>query len=325
MFKLYKKENKQFKILQFTDVQIIDPKQKCCPDRLRPDEDITFSDVNKNAFNVIREIINKENPDWIIFTGDNVYGQFDKNGSAFKSFVDFIESFKIKWSYINGNHDGEKIITFNGKEYDCGQGFEAQNKYVKHHTKYCMYKSGNKKMGYGNYAIKLIENNKPIWSFIMMDSHGTQGYENPGINEYQLRWYERTLNRIDKQNKNANNLLFFHIPNFEFRLAAKQYYGNEIFKIRGVNKRGDFGESNEIDCCFPSEIFFNKVKELEKTKGIFVGHDHLNNSSIEYEGVRLTYGLKTGYYDYHKKELNGATKILIDKDTFKIEHIFVKD
>lgn len=325
MFKLQKNPSKPFKIIQFTDVQVIDPHQQCCPGRLRDDEIEAFLDVNKNAFDLIRKIINKENPDWIIFTGDNVYGQFDKNGSAFRGFIDFVESFKIKWSYVNGNHDGEKIITFNDKQYDCGQGYDAQNKYVKHHTKYLMYKSGNKKMGFGNYAIELIENKKPIWSFIMMDSHGVQGYENPGINKYQIDWYEKTLKKIDKANTECKNLTFFHIPNTEFKIAAKKYYGNEIFKIKGVNKRGDFGESNEIDCCFPSENFFNKVKELGKTKGIFVGHDHVNNSSVEYEGVRLTYGLKTGYYDYHKKELQGATKILIDHDKFAIEHIFDKN
>ena len=52
-----------------------------------------------------------------------------------------------------------------------------------------------------------------------------------------------------------------------------------------------------------------------------MGHDHVNDSSIEYEGIRLTYGVKVGTYDYHNQQ--GATKITIFKDGYDIEQILL--
>lgn len=38
--------------------------------------------------------------------------------------------------------------------------------------------------------------------------------------------------------------------------------------------------------------------ELDSTKGIFCGHDHFNNFSVEYKGIRLTYGKSIDYLAY---------------------------
>ena len=34
---------------------------------------------------------------------------------------------------------------------------------------------------------------------------------------------------------------------------------------------------------------------LGSTTGVFCGHDHYNNYSIEYKGIRLTYGMSIDY------------------------------
>ena len=43
---------------------------------------------------------------------------------------------------------------------------------------------------------------------------------------------------------------------------------------------------------------FETILELGSTKGVFVGHDHLNYFSVEYKGVRLTYGMSIDYLAY---------------------------
>jgi len=35
--------------------------------------------------------------------------------------------------------------------------------------------------------------------------------------------------------------------------------------------------------------------ELKSTTGVFCGHDHYNNMSLEYMGIRLTYGMSIDY------------------------------
>lgn len=41
-----------------------------------------------------------------------------------------------------------------------------------------------------------------------------------------------------------------------------------------------------------------------------------------YEGVRLTYGTKTGTYDYHDQQ--GGTLITIGDDGFKVEPVYAE-
>ena len=323
MFTLKKKKDKPFVILQLTDLQVIDPHQRCAPDRLREDEVKVWEDVDECAFNQVRQLVNMVKPDWIIHTGDQVYGEFDRKGTSFKKYVKLMESFKIPWSFVFGNHDGEITTTWKDKKYVAGRGHEWQCNYIKKHTKYCLFEQGKKELGYGNYYIKLKEENTTIWSFILLDTHGTRDFENAGINKYQMKWLKRMFCSLNK-NEHKNKFLFYHIPNYEFKLAAEKYYGNEIFKISSdgsKNQRGDFGENKERICLFRNDDFWELLKQDGYIKSIFVGHDHVNDSSIEYEGIRLTYGVKVGTYDYHNQQ--GATKITIFIDGYDIEQILL--
>jgi hypothetical protein len=49
-------------------------------------------------------------------------------------------------------------------------------------------------------------------------------------------------------------------------------------------------------CCsdYPSSLF-DRMVELGSTSGTFCGHDHYNNMSLEYRGIRLTYGMSIDY------------------------------
>lgn len=86
-----------------------------------------------------------------------------------------------------------------------------------------------------------------------------------------------------------------------------------------------FGEKRETVCC-PSvnSGFFQVIKDLDSTKNVIVGHDHINCYSVLYEGVRLTYGLKTGDRCYANDDLNGGTLLTITDNGVKTEHKFVK-
>ena len=297
----------------------------CAPDRLRQDEIDKWQDVNECGFNQIKKLVDLVKPDWIIHTGDQIYGEFDGKGTSFKKFVKLMESFKIPWSFVNGNHDGEIVIPWKGQNYKCGKGCQWHADYIKKHTKYCLYEPGDTKMGFGNYYTRLKEGNKTIWSFIMMDTHGAR---EEGIGPYnsQKTWLKRVFNNLNK-NYPVNNFMFYHIPNYEFVLAGLKYYGEQIFTITtdgSKNERGDFGENKEKVCFFKDEDFWNYLKAEGHTKAIFVGHDHINDSSIEYEGIRLTYGVKLGKYDYHDDKMQGANIITINDDGYDVEQIFLK-
>ena len=62
---------------------------------------------------------------------------------------------------------------------------------------------------------------------------------------------------------------------------------------------------------YPSEKnygFFDRVLAIGSTQGIFFGHDHLNNISLTYKGVRLTYGYTIDYLAYSGIKNYGAQR-----------------
>ena len=65
----------------------------------------------------------------------------------------------------------------------------------------------------------------------------------------------------------------------------------------------------------------DELFEVGKTiglKAVYCGHDHYNNFSVEYEGIRLTYGMSIDYLAYlniwKEKGQRGCTIITIDGD-----------
>ena len=60
--------------------------------------------------------------------------------------------------------------------------------------------------------------------------------------------------------------------------------------------------------------FFDVVKELGSTKHMIAGHDHDNDYSIVYEGIRLTYAVKVGRGCYFTEDMMGGTTLTIGSD-----------
>lgn len=63
---------------------------------------------------------------------------------------------------------------------------------------------------------------------------------------------------------------------------------------------------------------FDTMESLGSTQGIFCGHDHINNYSIEYKGIRLTYGMSVDYLAYkdidQQGDYRGCTLITVNPD-----------
>ena len=120
-------------------------------------------------------------------------------------------------------------------------------------------------------------------------------------------------------------MLFFHIPLQQYRDAYELYeQGSDEVKYF-------FGENGETMinkvCCsdYPSKLF-DTALELGSTKAMFCGHDHYNNMSLEYKGIRLTYGMSIDYLAMpgidEDTAQRGATLITCHSDsTFDIEQI----
>lgn len=94
-----------FKILQVADLHYGTSR---CRDVLKS-QFRDCSDLNSTRF--LRTLIQSENPDFIAFTGDNIFGSTatDAAESLFRAFGPAIES-RLPWAAILGNHDQESTM-----------------------------------------------------------------------------------------------------------------------------------------------------------------------------------------------------------------------
>lgn len=325
---IQKEPGKDFKILNLADIQYNDT-----------------LDIFNRAYTeeTIRTLIEQEKPDLITMTGDQVWAAFQKQSQ--KDLIKFMDSFGIPWAPVYGNHDGEGNADKNW----------LADRYLE--SEYCVFKKGpNNIGGTGNYVINIMEGDKIVQSLIMLDSGSWRGYDGMPeerkmiadaldndtqeyilnddgtrkqepfgtgyefMSESQIAWYKWALEGAKQVNggEMPESMLFFHIALPEFYNAYLQW------KDSGFDPEMGFGEKREEVCC-PSvnSGMFEVIKELGSTKNVIVGHDHVNSYSVLYEGVRLTYGLKTGDRCYANDDLNGGTLLTITDSGVKTEHKYV--
>lgn len=315
-----KQHKRDFKILVLPDIQLVDPELPHTKNIMSAVQRARYKDRDRAAFNIVRELIETQQADFIVLLGDNVYGQFD-NGSNFRALVDLIDSYETPWAYVNGNHDGET----DGE----GWGLENQLSYIDTNTDYCMYVKGEIGLAdsYGNYVINIMENEQIAYSMYFLDTHGC--IKPVGIYPEQVNWYSASVQRINQiADKNIESIMFFHIAIKQFSEAMYKY-NNTAGSAAGIvteNQYGDFGINIGSGSALNDNGLWQAITLQGSTKGIFCGHEHRNSASVMHDdGVRLTYALKTGFYDSHQLGMVGGTLVRLAADDYElsVQHIYL--
>lgn len=282
----------EFKILQLTDLHYWMPHKAKATD------------------NVVKTLVEQNQPDMIVITGDSVFGP--ANLVYVPHIIDLMESFEIPWAIVYGNHDSE------GK----ADKFWVGEKYEE--AEHCLYHNGPYNIGgTGNYVVNLTKDGEPFYSLVMMDSNMYMEYD--GKQEYacfelgQVSWYEYMITNL-QANGYDKSMMFFHIPLVEYGIAYDEW------EKGGFDESTGFGEKREEECNSPCNTgMFGMIKKLGSTTHTFCGHDHVNNYSVEYDGVVLSYGLKSSSQFYHDDDMIGGTLITIDTErNVEIEHKYIE-
>lgn len=312
-FTVEKDPNKDFVILNFADVQLNDG------DRFTEKEAYTEA--------LIKKSIEEAKPDLITLTGDNASGVL-----MYLHMIEILDSYKIPWAPVMGNHDGS-----NGDKTT-----EAWVSYVLQQSEYCLYKPGPKGMGNGNYIINITENGKIVHTLFMMDTHSSSndteaGKINNGVKEdgsvasgydhlweNQIKWYRWAVKGIEKlAGHTVESTAYMHIPVIEFRTVRDTMCdftydenGKKILAAPKSEYTDAFGAITEGGCavCSPegNNGFFATAVELGSTKNMVFGHDHVNNMSAVYEGIRLSFALKSGHGSYWSEDMMGASVVTVN-------------
>ena len=292
-------------------------------------------EVDEKALNAVAAMVTKEKPDLVIATGDIAYpipyvaGTFNNHSGA-KAFANLMEKLGVYWDVTFGNHDAEAYSYF-GREA-MGEFYENEN------YQYCLFRSGPEDVdGFGNHVIEIKNSDGVITqSLFLIDSQayvkdniiksimGT--YDN--IHENQVEWYEAEVLRMNSENEKISaeystvkSLAFFHIPLVEMldgwtEFKENDYKDTENFKfIDGI-----MGEGGKVVYCgLGEDEMFEKMLELDSTKAMFNGHDHLNSTTFEYKGIQFSYGYSIDYLAYGDIDKlgsqRGCTMITCKPDT----------
>ena len=292
-------------------------------------------DVDRKALNAVATMVTKEKPDLVIATGDIAFpvpytaGTFNNHSGAM-AFANLMESLGVYWDVTFGNHDAEAYSYFDREAMG--------NFYEREEFEYCLFQSGPEDVdGYGNHSIQ-VKNSEGIitQALILIDSQayikdniiesikGT--YDN--VHENQVQWYENEINRMNAENKDVNedaesvkSLAFFHIPLVEMLDGWNEFKDNGYKDTENVKFiDGVMGEGGKVVYCgLGEDELFEKMLELDSTKAMFNGHDHLNNTTFEYKGIQFSYGYSIDYFAYSGIDKlgsqRGCTMITCKPDT----------
>ena len=140
----------------------------------------------------------------------------------------------------------------------------------------------------------------------------------------QIEWYKWVLQGNQKVNEkngfeNAmpESTCVFHIAFNEFYDAYKQWLtaikNNDVEGVKAMQAEGRMRMDEAIGSGTYNPKMFSAMIELGSTKNVIIGHDHVNDFSLVYQGIRLTYGVKTGSKCYWEEDgsMNGGTKLTI--------------
>ena len=258
--KLRFRSDKTFKIVQFTDVHWVPGNQ-----------------ASNEAAERMNEVLDAEKPDFVIYTGDVVYGKPAAQG--FDAALQPVVSRHIPFAVTLGNHDDEQDMT---RE----QILEYIKKFPGNLTSTVKGLSG-----VTNFILSISssEGKKDASILYCFDSHSystmktIKGYDWLGMD--QVNWYRKESTDYTKKNGGIPipSLAFFHIPLPEYNLAATDENTTLI------------GTRREKACSSALNTgMFAAMLESGDVMATFVGHDHVNDYVAYWKGILLTYGRFTG-------------------------------
>lgn len=243
------------------------------------------------------KLISIEKPDLVIATGDNISGDSCSTEADVKAAIGHVaqvmEKMQVPWAVTLGNHDQEHFERTHISRQEVFKYYESYRYNMNSGWARSIHGAGNKCMLIWDAA-----GAKPISAVWLVDS----GPKSPDpevrydwIHADQVNWYCETSKTLESRyGQKISGLMYFHIPVLEFQ---------QMILTKKV-----IGERHEPES--PSRInggMFAAVLERGDVKGIFCGHDHVNNYLGKFHGVALGYNSVVGFHGYPHTPPNDPT------------------
>lgn len=285
--------------------------------------------VNPDTVKLISLALDREKPDLVVFTGDQIKGySLTFKGDTKRKITETLgEIFrpvterKIPFTATFGNHDRDCGIE-NREQFEIYKSFPG-------------FISGMPRRpddaGTFSLEIKDSKNQKSVFALYLIDSNAKDKEKkaySPVFKE-QVEWYKAERDRLKTENGSyLPSLVFQHIPVPEIFRAIKQVrkgtkgaveafysHSGEFYTLfdESLSQGGFMHESPAAPDINNGE--FDAMKEKGDVLGIFFGHDHINSFVKKVDGIELGYTQGAGFNVYGPGKQRGVRVFVLKEDS----------
>lgn len=326
----------KLKILQISDIQ----------DR------IIFRPLTKMF---IEDLLEKEKPDLVVLTGDNIAPGCPKIDwyieKTIDNFMKILEERKVPVAIVYGNHDSDRNCLTKEEQW------EIYSKYD------CFVGVGDSEelTGYGTYYLPVMDKEGKEQKFTLWFFDSQMDNEENDLGGYgcvakdQIDWYIKTEKALTAENggKIIPSFAFQHIilPEVYDVLYKVGETDPETGKVTELEAEGAYLKEHIIDwygthyafpekyadedtflsenCCPPrySNGQADALVDYGKVLGVAVGHDHKNSFVIPYRGMDIVQ-TPTASFGSYGDDNRGARVIVLDESDlsdYETDVIFFRD
>lgn len=313
MLTIKKKKGKDFKILNITDTHLVTV-------------DWENPVVRDTFVATVDELVSCTQPDLITMSGDIAFAEWTE---SFKYFGDLMNKYDIPWTICWGNHDhqaGDEQL----REYE--ELFMGYKNFFYEDTR---------ELGFGSNTIAIDNGEKVVHGLVMIDFFNPAEPHVPNDSPDKgkkilfpelIEWYKKQIKLLSDMGCNESTVIT-HVPIYEYKLAFDKAFNSEYNhndvgyeesydeKYWNDGYKDSFGLLYENICYSDMSVgLFDAMKELGSTKNVLVGHDHINNFSINYEGIRLTYSMASSSVGL-KRVVGGTLLTINDEGKAHLQHV----
>lgn len=266
----------------------------------------------------VKTLVDREKPDLVLFTGDNTRKTLSEEiiRENIVGMTGYIESQKIPWAHVYGNHDCESRLS------------KEEQQVVYESYEYCISETGDEDLhGVGNYVLPIFRSDSDQIAFNVwcLDSGDYLSVEEddmwtPAVNvneergfgsgydfirPNQINWYMEASDILEAHTGHPiPGLMAFHIPLQESDVAWENH--EELVYT---------GNKNEaISSASVNAGAFAALQERGDIKAIVNGHDHRNDFMVEYCGIKLCQATTPSVNGYHTKAVMGGRVFVLNQD-----------
>lgn len=271
---------------------------------------------------LIGQACDKEKPDLVVITGDNVYN--DDDAEVTKGYItklmNTFEERNIPVAVTFGNHDSER-------------GAMSREELMAFYNTFSCSVSvddGILLSGCGTYNLPVMSSDGTkikfnVWVFDSndYDDEGEYGW----VKKDQVEWYKATSDALRLQNdgEKVYSLAFQHIIVPEVYDALKKADGKPLFSFEHIFNKGDYymfdpenvnyGTLNETPCSGKqNDGQFDAMVEKGDVLAIFTGHDHTNAFGVRHKDIDIMNSLSTRYNGDAFSTQYGYRMLVIDEN-----------